>query len=87
MVTHPEMTLEQCFLCSVVHAATPVATLASKRIVGISGDAIDMSKAAGLPKTQFGTKEVSWMGVAVIGGDITTHFSTLQGHYIVIVKH
>ena len=32
-----------------VSAATPVVTLASKRVVGLSGDVTDRSKAAGLP--------------------------------------
>ena len=76
--THPSSlhlpSLEQCFLCSVIHAATPVVTLTSNRIVGLSGDVTDRSKAAGLPKAQFGTKEVSRTSVAVTGGDIATHF-------------
>ena len=50
------VSLEECFLSSVVSAATPVVTLASKRVVGLSGDVTDRSKAAALPKTQFGTK-------------------------------
>ena len=57
--THPSSlhlpSLEQCFLCSVIHEATPVVTLASKRIVGLSGVATNRSIAAGLLKTQFGT--------------------------------
>ena len=32
------VSLDECFLSSVVSAATPVVTLASKRVVGISGD-------------------------------------------------
>ena len=32
-----------------VSAATPVVTLASKRVVGLSRDVTDRSKAAGLP--------------------------------------
>ena len=44
------------YLCSVIHAATPVVTLASKRIVRLSRDMTEWSKDAGLPKTQFGTK-------------------------------
>ena len=47
---------EQCFLCSVVRAAAPVVTLASKIIVGLSGDVTDRLKAADLHRTQFGTK-------------------------------
>ena len=48
------MSLEECFLSSVVCEATPVVALASKRVVGLRGDVKDRSKAAGLPKTQFG---------------------------------
>ena len=44
------------FQSAVVSAATPVVTLTSKRVVGLSGDVTDSSKAAGMPKTQFGTK-------------------------------
>ena len=40
-LNHPSslhlLSLEQCFLCSFVHAATPVVTLASKRILGLVG--------------------------------------------------
>eukprot|EP00731_Ephydatia_muelleri_P011467 Em0006g361a len=43
------------------HAATPVVTFASKRIVGLSGDVTKRSKAAGLLKTQFGAKRNSMM--------------------------
>ena len=50
------VSLDECLLSSVVSAATPVVTLASKRVVGLSGDVTDRSKAAGLPTTQFGTK-------------------------------
>ena len=50
------VSLEECFLSSVVCAATPVVTLASKRVVGLSGNVADKSEAAGLPKTQFGTE-------------------------------
>eukprot|EP00731_Ephydatia_muelleri_P032488 Em0024g32a len=39
-----------------VRAAAPVVTLASKIIVGLSGDVTDRLKAADLHRTQFGTK-------------------------------
>ena len=41
------VSLDECFLSSVVSAATPVVTLASKRVIGFSGDVTDRSKAAG----------------------------------------
>ncbi|KAL5470807.1 hypothetical protein EMCRGX_G028832 [Ephydatia muelleri] len=41
-----------------VRAAVPVVTLASKIIVRLSGDVTDRSEAAGLPRTQFGTKSM-----------------------------
>ena len=50
------VSLEECFLSSVVCAATPVVTLASKRVVGLSGNVADKSEAAGLPMTPFGTE-------------------------------
>ena len=40
------VSLDECFLSSVVSA---VVTLASKRVVGLSGDVTDRSKAAVLP--------------------------------------
>ena len=43
---------EQCFLCSVVQAAAPVVTLASKIIEGLSKDVTDRLKAADLHRTQ-----------------------------------
>ena len=35
------VSLDECFLSSVISAATPVVTLASKRVVGLSGDVTD----------------------------------------------
>eukprot|EP00731_Ephydatia_muelleri_P021004 Em0013g731a len=58
---------EQCFLCSVVRAAAPVVTLASKMIVGLSEDVTDRSKAAGLPRTQLEPKGNSMMAKWVQG--------------------
>ena len=48
-------------------------TLTSNIIVRLSGNVTDRLKAAGLPRTQFRTKR-SAVTVAVIGGDIATHF-------------
>ena len=44
------VSLDEYFLSSVVSAATPVITLASKRVVGLIGDVTDRSKLLACPR-------------------------------------
>jgi len=46
--------LALCFRCSAAKAADPAVTLASVKVLGLSGDVTVMSKAAGLPKSSQG---------------------------------
>ena len=59
------MSLEECFLSSVVSAATPVVTLTSKRVVGLSGDVTDDTFVLVWPAPE-GPAVVRREGVAVL---------------------
>ena len=55
-------------------AAAVADTPASKKVTGLSGEVMDTSNAAFLPKKQLGSKNVRWTGLAVVSDKIVANF-------------